>query len=172
MRLAQRGRAAAPVEHLLIETRPHGRALVRPALVAAIGAAIAGAAGGFVELQAPAVDGTDAVPALVAIIALIYALVVLRWTVAPWLRWRGQVFTVTDQRIIGRSGVMRHHRFEMPLSRVGAIRYRHTVSDRMFGTGTLIIDSARGERLEFSDLPRISDIHSVVYELVAAPVRG
>lgn len=172
MRLASRG-SAPPAEHLLIETRPHGRALVRPALVAVIGAALAGMAGGFAELQAPAADGgTDAFPVLVVLIAVVYALVVVRWTVVPWLRWRGQVFGVTDQRIVARSGLLRTHRFEIPLSRVGAIQYRHTVSDRLFGTGTLIVDSDRGERAEFPDLPRISDVHGVLYALVAHPPRG
>ena len=159
-----------PPEHVLIETRPHWRGLVRPSLVAVIGAGIAGLAGGFAELQAPAYDGGDTFTPIILVIAVLYLLVVLRFTVVPWMRWRSQVFVVTDQRLVGRSGIVSKNRFEMPLGRVNAVQYRHTMSDRVFGTGTLIVETATGDYFEFPNLPSVSAVHEVLYQLVA-PVR-
>lgn len=160
-----------PPEHVLIETRPHWRGLVRPSLVAIIGAGIAGLAGGFAELQAPGGDAGEAFPLIVAVISVLYALLVLRFTVLPWMRWRSQIFLVTDQRLVGRSGILSKNRFEMPLGRVGAVQYRHTVSDRVFGTGTLIVETATGDYFEFPNLPSVSAVHEVLYQLVAPPRR-
>lgn len=160
-----------PPEHVLIETRPHWRGLVRPALVAIIGAGIAGLAGGFAEIQAPTGDGGDAFTPIIVAITVLYALLVLRFTVLPWMRWRSQVFLVTDQRLVGRSGILSKNRFEMPLGRVNAVQYRHTVSDRVFGTGTLIVETASGDYFEFPNLPSVSAVHEVLYQLVAPPRR-
>ena len=57
-----------------------------------------------------------------------------------------------------------------PTPALNAVQYRHTMSDRVFGTGTLIVETATGDYFEFPNLPSVSAVHEVLYQLVA-PVR-
>ncbi len=43
---------------------------------------------------------------------------------------------------------------------------RHGLSDRLLRTGTLIIESASQDPLEFHDIPRVERVHSLLYHEV------
>lgn len=161
--------ANGAAESVIVKTRPHWRAAVRPILVLLIGALLAGIAAGLAETQLPQYAATppETFPLIVAVIAAIYGIAVLLFAVVPLLRWRGQTLMLTDHRIVGRSGVFHRTGFDIPLVRVNAVRYRHTLSDRLFGTGTLIVESSNGFEYEFSDVPHIAEIHEVMYNQVA-----
>lgn len=156
-------------EHVIVETRPHWRAIVRPVMVICIGALLAGIVAGLTETQLPnVVSGpADVFTGVMVAIALIYLCLVLIFAVVPLLRWQGQTFMLTDRRIIGRSGVFNRTGFDLPLARVNAVRYRHTISDRLFGTGTLIVESNNGDEYEFTNVPHIADVHEAIYFYVA-----
>lgn len=163
-----RGRSSSRPEQVLVETCPHWRSVVRPGLVVLVGALLAGVVIGVAEAQLPHVVSSPPPLAVIALlVGLVYAVVVVSAAVLPYLRWRGQTLTLTDQRIVGRSGVFHRTGFDMPLSRVTAVRYRHTISDRLFGTGTLIVEAANGDEYEFSNVPQISAVHEIMYHHVA-----
>lgn len=168
-----RGRLApSRPEQVLVETCPHWRSLVRPGLITLVGALLAGVVTGVAETQLPdLVSAPVPLGAIAVVVGLVYALVVLFAAVGPYLRWRGQTLTLTDQRIVGRSGVFRRTGFDMPLSRVSAVRYRHTISDRVFGTGTLIVEAGNGDEYEFSNVPQIAAVHEIMYHHVATAQR-
>jgi hypothetical protein len=46
------------------------------------------------------------------------------------------------------------------------VEFRHGVLDRMLRTGTLIIESASHDPLEFQDIPQVEQVHSLLYHEV------
>src|SRR5690242_14925074 len=95
--------------------------------------------------------------ALVARVALAVVALVLvgRFTVLPFVRWRTTHFVVTTRRVLVREGVLSRSGMDVPMSRINTVQFRHTVAERMLGCGTLVIESASDEPLEFTDVPAV-----------------
>ena len=50
------------------------------------------------------------------------------------------------------------------------MQFRDTFIERMLGCGTLRIESASGEPLEFDDIPQVERVHSLLnYDVSAGP---
>jgi uncharacterized membrane protein YdbT with pleckstrin-like domain len=98
------------------------------------------------------------------------ALVLVLWlTVWPWIVWRTQHYIFTNERVILQHGVFHRERRDIPLHRVNDHTMNQTLVDRMFGCGTLVIESA-GERGQTSliDVPKVQRVQSLLYELLDA----
>ncbi|HYZ09178.1 MAG TPA: PH domain-containing protein [Pseudonocardiaceae bacterium] len=87
-------------------------------------------------------------------------------TVAPLLRWRTTHFVVTNRRVLVREGVLTRSGIDIPLDRVNSVQFRHTLLERILGCGTLSIESASDEPLEFDDIPRVERVHSLLHQQV------
>lgn len=157
----------APGETLIVHTHPHWRRLIRPALVAVIGAGLAGIAGGFIEVQvAHAADRT----ATWSMVAVLYLLVTLRFALWPAVRWARTDLLVTDERVLYRPAGSSRRCVDVPLRRISAVRFRHTLSDRAMGTGCLILELGHLPPVEIDHVPEVARIHAVVYdELLRLP---
>jgi hypothetical protein len=46
------------------------------------------------------------------------------------------------------------------------VEFRDRITERMFRTGTLIIESASQDPLEFYDIPRLREVHALLYHEV------
>jgi uncharacterized membrane protein YdbT with pleckstrin-like domain len=90
--------------------------------------------------------------------------------VVPVLRWRTTHFVVTTRRVLIREGVLARHGIDIPMSRINSVQFRHTLLERILGCGTLIIESASEEPLEFDDIPDVERVHSMLYAEVADEV--
>lgn len=156
-----------PGEELILHSHPHWRALVRPALVTAVGAGLAGIAGGFIEVQVVH-DGDRRVAW--ALVAGLYLLLVLRFALWPAVRWARTDLVVTDERVLYRPAGSRRRGVDVPLRRVSAVRFRHTLADRALGTGSLILECGPLPPVEIDHVPRVARVHAAVYdELVRLP---
>ena len=157
----------APGEALIVHTHPHWRRLIRPALVAVVAAGLAGIAGGFIEVQvAHAADRT----ATWSMVAVLYLLVVLRFALWPAIRWARTDLLVTDERVLYRPAGSTRRCVDVPLRRISAVRFRHTLSDRAMGTGCLILELGHLPPVEIDHVPEVARIHAVVYdELLRLP---
>ena len=93
-----------------------------------------------------------------------WAGVVTWFTVAPLVRWATTHFAVTDRRVMFRTGVFNKSGIDIPITRINSVQFRHDFVDRLFGTGTLIIESASDEPLEFDDIPHVERVHSMLYD--------
>ena len=92
------------------------------------------------------------------------ALVLAAWLVGlPVLRWRSERFTITNRRISHRHGILTRHGRDIPLHRINDIALEKGLLDRVLGCGTLIIESASDEPLEFDDIGRVEKVHSMLY---------
>jgi membrane protein YdbS with pleckstrin-like domain len=69
-----------------------------------------------------------------------------------------------------RHGLLTRTGIDIPLARVNSVEFRHGLLDRLLRTGTLIIESASQDPLEFYDIPRVEHVHSLLYHEVFAPL--
>ncbi|GAA3434442.1 hypothetical protein GCM10018954_040460 [Kutzneria kofuensis] len=70
---------------------------------------------------------------------------------------------ITTHRVMMRFGVLTRTGIDIPMSRINSVQFRHGLLDRLVGAGTLIIESASDEPLEFDDIPNVERVHSLLY---------
>jgi uncharacterized membrane protein YdbT with pleckstrin-like domain len=146
-------------EHVVIHKHPHWKMLVVPVFCFLVTVAIGGYLAGLVADTSWRMVGWIALGAV--------CLVSFCWlTLAPLVRWRTTHFIVTTDRVMAREGVLTRTGIDIPLSRINSVRFEHGIVDRMVGAGTLIIESASDEPLEFDDIPQVEHVHSLLYREV------
>lgn len=132
--------------------RPHGRALVGPAvaLVVAMGAV------GFLAGLVPEGPWQGATRLGVAAAG---ALLVLRLAVVPWARWVATALVLTDRRVRLRTGVCRSTTRDVPLGRIADVGVQRTMLQRLLGSGTLLLNTAgHGVPVAVADVPRVQQV--------------
>jgi uncharacterized membrane protein YdbT with pleckstrin-like domain len=95
------------------------------------------------------------------------AVILLWWSLRPFLFWLSTRYVVTDRRVLMRSGILSRTGRDVPLTRVNDVSFKRTVVERMFGSGTLVIESA-GERgqVTLNDVPGVETVQRDIYRLV------
>jgi uncharacterized membrane protein YdbT with pleckstrin-like domain len=106
-------------------------------------------------------------------LAVLGGLGVVWLTVTPLLRWRTTHFVLTTRRVLVREGILSRSGIDIPINRINTVQFRRSLIDRLLGCGTLIIESASDEPLEFDDIPQVERVHSLLYyEVNPAPEPG
>lgn len=143
-----------------VETlRPHWKILVRPVAVAVVVLAaaivlmlfISGSAAGILRL-------------IILAIAVVFW---MWWLLIPIMRWRTTMYVLTTLRVRVRTGILARHGHDFPLSRIVNISYRTSLLDRLFGSGTVVLETA-GEHgdLALEDIPHVQRVQSALFQLV------
>ena len=101
-----------------------------------------------------------------AVIAAIWLILVGWLTLWKFFNWLTTHFVITDRRVMFRHGLLTRSGIDIPLARINSVEFRHGLLDRMVRTGTLIIESASQDPLEFHDIPRVEQVHSLLYHEV------
>lgn len=94
-------------------------------------------------------------------------LVVLRFAYQLY-EWWDEVLVITDKRFVLTSGVFTTRIAMMPLTKVTDLTYERTSNGRMFGYGTLVVESA-GQFQAFNrieHLPEPERVYDAISELV------
>jgi uncharacterized membrane protein YdbT with pleckstrin-like domain len=147
-------------EQVLTHEHPHPKMLVLPALVFLVTVGLATYLAALINGQQWSTYGSLAIVAV--------ALVLIVWfTVAPLLRWRCTHFVVTNRRVLVREGVLTRTGFEIPMNRITSVHFRQTVFERMLGCGTLSVESASDEPLDFEDIPGVQHVYGLLYQAAA-----
>jgi uncharacterized membrane protein YdbT with pleckstrin-like domain len=146
-------------EQVVLHLRPHARAAVRPMAVLTLGLA----ATIVTWVMLPADNGGLLGSAVVATIAL-YAGV--RYGVRPLLVWRCTHYVFTDERILLQDGVIARERRDLPLGRVNDHAMSQSLPDRLFGSGTLTIDSIGDQTAVLASVPHVQRVQTLLYELI------
>lgn len=146
-------------EEVIVHHHPHWKNLLGPVLMLLVvvggGAYLASLIAG-VSWRGPGWIGL----AVVCVVLLVW------FTLTPLLRWRTTHFVVTTHRIMVREGVFSRSGIDIPMARINSVRFRHGLLDRMVGCGTLIVESASDDPLEFDDIPHVERVHSLLYREV------
>jgi len=150
-------------EQVVLHRHPHWKRLIAPVLALLVTTALAAFLAALV-----ARTGWDANTKKVvsAVVAGVWLLLVGWLTLRPFLAWLTTHFVITDRRVMYRHGVLTRSGIDIPLARINSVEFRHGLFDRMVRTGTLIIESASQDPLEFSDIPRVEQVHSLLYHEV------
>lgn len=150
-------------ERVVLHRHPHWKRLAGPVLVLLAATALA-------AFVAAVVDHTGwdqgAKNIIFAVLCAVWLVVVGWLTVWPFLVWRTTHFVITDRRVMFRRGVLSRSGIDIPLARINSVEFRHRVFDRILRTGTLVIESASQDPLEFHDIPRVEQVHSLLYHEV------
>jgi uncharacterized membrane protein YdbT with pleckstrin-like domain len=148
-------------ERVVVSTRTHVKALLLPAFWLILLAAVAGYASSFTG------SAGSAQPLLVAVIWLL-ALAVAAWLVIrPFLAWLTTSYTITDRRLITRTGVLNRRGHDIPVPRISDVSYEHGLVDRLLGCGTLVVsDASEQGRVRLHDIPHVEQVHLQLSDLL------
>jgi uncharacterized membrane protein YdbT with pleckstrin-like domain len=149
-------------EDVVFDLHPHWKGLVGPTLLAPVVVFVAAFAAGKVP-DGSAQGKVRLALTLAAVVALVW------FVVRPYLEWFTTHFVLTTRRVIMRQGVIARTGRDIPIFRINDVTFSHTVIERMFGAGTLMIESA-GERgqVTLSDIPHVEEVQREVYTLMEA----
>ena len=146
-------------EEVVLHLHPHWKAAVGPVLVllAALAATIT------VWVMLPTNDGGRIGVAVVGAISLFFAVTRGVW---PLVVWRSDHYVLTDERVLLQDGVLTRERRDLPLNRINDHAMSQSLLDRMFGCGTLRIDSIGDEAAVLASVPRVHQVQTTLYELI------
>jgi uncharacterized membrane protein YdbT with pleckstrin-like domain len=147
-------------EEVVSNLRPHWRRLVFPLILLPIVFGL-GSYGWFTLPHDAARQ-----PLRYVILAIGFVLLVW-WTLRPLMRWLTTRFVVTDRRVLMRHGVLSRNGRDVPLTRINDVSFSRTMVERLFGSGTLVIESAgdRGQ-VVLTDVPGVESVQRTIYRLV------
>jgi len=150
-------------EHVEVQVRTHAKKLIPAALL-------------FILLAAAVGFGCALVPADMTPIGQYVVIVVglvlwIWWCLVPFLRWRTTTYTITNRRVITRTGIVAKTGTDLPLIRVNDVSYDRSLTDRILGCGTLKIQTA-GENgtVVLDDVPEVRRVHLIMTELLFGEV--
>jgi membrane protein YdbS with pleckstrin-like domain len=145
-------------ESVVIDTRTHPKALIFPVLILLLTLIVAV----FLDKQVSS--------HIVGLIVWIVALVVIVWfTVRPFLDWLTSTYTITTKRLITREGVLARSGHDIPLMRISDVAYDMGIIDRMLGCGTLVIsDASTHGSVRLHDIPHVEDVQRKLTELLGS----
>lgn len=96
-----------------------------------------------------------------------FALVVVVFGVFPFAEWRARTYTITNERIATRRGVIHRSGRDIPLDRINDVSFDQGIVDRLTKAGTLRISSASEHgMIVFRDIPEIQQVTKTLNQLV------
>ncbi len=155
--------ALAKGEQIVVHRHPHWKCLIWPGVVFVVATGLGAFGSGFVDTQHwQPLAKNIAYGAIWGI-----WLVLIGWLALwPLLKWLTTHFVVTNRRVMYRDGVLTRTGIDIPLARINSVEFQDKVVERMFGTGTLIIESAAQDPLPFHNIPHLRDVHALLYHEV------
>jgi uncharacterized membrane protein YdbT with pleckstrin-like domain len=147
-------------EQVIVSTRTHWKALVLPAIVLIVTVGLAS----FLIAILPSGDAHD----ILMWIVVAAAVIVIGWfALRPFLVWLSASYTVTNRRLINRSGIITRRGVDIPLYRINDVRYEKGLLDRLLGCGTLIISASSELGVStLHDVPRVEQLHLQITDLL------
>jgi uncharacterized membrane protein YdbT with pleckstrin-like domain len=149
-------RLLAEDEDIVLDLHPHWKRLLVPALLLPVVVGIAT----YLLFLVP--SGSAHTPLQWAIV-VVAALVLLRFSVWPFVTWQTTHYVLTTRRVVIRQGVLGRSGRDIPLTRVNDVSFQHSLLERMLRCGTLTIESA-GEHGQVV-LPEVPDVEMVQREV-------
>ena len=134
-------------ESVVFSTRTHPKALLLPLFWLIVSLAVAVVLDTYVDNRT------------VGWVVWALAAVAIIWLVLrPLLIWLTASYTITNRRLITRTGVLTRRGHDIPLSRISDVAYELGLVDRMLGCGTLIIsDASTNGRVSLPDIPHVEE---------------
>lgn len=152
-------------EHVEVHVRTHAKKLILPAIVMILLAAAVG-------FGCAVMPGT-ATPIGQYVVIIIGLVLFVWWCLVPFLRWRTTTYTITNRRLITRTGILTRTGKDLPLIRINDVSYDRSLMDRILGCGTLNIQTAgEDSTISLEDVPEVDRVHVIMSELLFGEVHG
>jgi uncharacterized membrane protein YdbT with pleckstrin-like domain len=153
-------RQLASDEEVVKHLHPHWLTLVFPVLIFLVTVGL----GGFLLAIVPA---GDLQPWLRLAIGVVGGILLLWFVLGPVLVWKTTHYVITSQRVLIRTGVLRHVGRDIPMQRINDVSFEQTLFDRIIGAGTLTVESAgeHGQTI-LKNIPHSDDVQQTINRLV------
>ncbi len=145
-------------EEVVLHMHTHAKALIWPVVALVVFSAALGVG---IALLPPSSQPWGTWVAVGVFVVLVIWVVLI-----PFLRWLTSTYTVTDRRIITRRGILNKTGHDLPLRRINNVNYERSLTDRILGCGTLVLETAAGQPLVLHDLPKVERVHVVINNLL------
>jgi uncharacterized membrane protein YdbT with pleckstrin-like domain len=147
-------------ERVVLHKHPHWKILVLPiiALVLIIGLASFGSSYAYRHTGNYRIWWI--VAAAVAIILLVFLCVV------PFIKWRSEHFVISTRHVFFRTGFFKRREHQIPLDRIQNLETAVSFWGRIFGYGTLTIESAADQPLSFLNVASLPKVQSELNQLI------
>lgn len=158
-------RLLAEDEDVVLDLHPHWKKLIVPVLLVPVVCGVAS----YVAFILPDDSARTALRYAIAVIAV---LLLMRFSLWPYVKWQTTRYVLTTRRIVIRQGVFGRSGRDIPLTRVNDVSFRHSFIERLLRCGTLTIESA-GEhgQVVLPEVPTVEIVQREVYKRVEAEVR-
>ena len=90
----------------------------------------------------------------------------------PWIKWITTTYTVTTKRVITRTGIIKRPGHDLPSTRISDIRIGKALDDRIFGCGTLALQTTADDPLLLRDVPKVETVQVEISNLLFNDVQG
>lgn len=153
-----------PTERRVIRVRQHWAVMAKHMLQTALFILVVVAVEQFADGRA----GNPSVDVLLDNLAFYLVLVaVLRFTALTILWWIERI-VITDKRVMIAQGIITHNVGMMPLGKVTDLTFRRSLTGRVLGYGTMVVESAGQIQAlnEIDFMPRPEEIYEALSELV------
>lgn len=139
--------------------RPHWKTLAGPLLLLLL--CVAGFVAAVVYVPAAGLAGHAH-----AIIAAFLGVIVVAGVVPKMVHRQATLYTLTSSEIRARHGLLRRRQETVPLHRVADLHTERTLSDRLFGSGTIVVGhSGLGDGLRLETVPHVKTVR---HQIMAA----
>lgn len=146
-------------EEVVLHLHPHAKTAIRPALVVLLALATTALAWVMLPQNSGGFLGFG-------VVTLIMGYYGIRYGVRPLVVWRCTHYVVTGERLLLQDGVIARERRDLPLNRINDHLLTQSLLDRLFGTGTLTIDSIGDQAAVLTAVPKAHQVQTALYELI------
>lgn len=147
-------------ERIVIETREHWKHLI-----GVMGITLLAVAGLVVVLLIAPDEGFFTWLRAVGWIA--FAAVIFIFAFWPWLTWFMKCYTLTNERLVTRTGVITRRGRDIPLDRINDVAFEQGPIDRLVKAGTLRVSAASEEGIVvLRDIPNVHPFVLTMNKLV------
>ncbi|QLQ11329.1 MAG: PH domain-containing protein [Nocardioidaceae bacterium] len=154
-----------PDEYVVVTLHTHVKAMLVPALILIATMGLAG----FLSAK---VGGEYKRP-LLALIWIVALVIVAVWSLTAFIKWLTTTYTVTNRRIITRTGIFTRTGHDIPIPRISDVASERHLIDRMLGCGTSswLMPVSNGSGCATSPMWRTCSSRSSISCIVARPER-
>lgn len=95
-------------------------------------------------------------------IAITGAILIILIFMHPVIQWSTSTYTITDKRLIARSGVVKKSITEISRSAIREAEVESDVVDQLFDSGALIVELDDGRKVTFRHVPAVDDFRALL----------
>jgi uncharacterized membrane protein YdbT with pleckstrin-like domain len=100
------------------------------------------------------------------VIGVIALLGLIFFTVVPLIRWRTEHFVITNFHVFFRTGILHRREHQIPLGHIQNMETSVSFWGRLLGYGSLIVESAADQPLEFENVASLPKVQSTLNQQI------